>query len=158
MILNSTSKFTSKSKQFNIFVFFLTKLTGKLCFWIQRYNLPEKMGKQDVFEKFKKFWLPVSTGKFMYKLYFVTIYQSTRAENAIVKSRKSRFTGKFCFWLLSLNLPVNFENSNFWPKLTGKFCFWNQSYNLPVKMGETEFLEKLKKYRLPVNTGKFLYK
>ena len=88
-----------------------SELTGKFCYWNQCHNLPVKVGKRVVFENFMKFWLPVNTGKFTYKLQFVTIYQSTWAENAIVKSRNSRFTGKFCFWLLSLNLPVNFENS-----------------------------------------------
>ena len=115
MILNSTTKFTSKSRQFNIFVFSLPKLTGKLCFLNQRYNLPVKIGKKVFFEKFMTFWLPGNTGKFSYKFKFVTIYQPTWAENVIAKSRNSRFTGKFWFWIQSLNLPVKFENSNFWP-------------------------------------------
>ena len=92
-----------------------SELTGKFCFWNQRYNLPVKIGKTDFFEKFKKYWLPVNHGKFTYNQQFVTIYQSTRAENAIVKFRNSWFTGKFWLWIQSLNLPVNFENSNFWP-------------------------------------------
>ena len=91
-----------------------SELTGKFCYWIQCHNLPVKVGKRVVFENFMNFWLPVNTGKFMYKLQFVTIYQSTLAENAIVKFRNSWFTGKFWFWIQSLNLPVKFENSNFW--------------------------------------------
>ena len=115
MILNSKLKFTSKFWKYKYLAVFLPKLTGKLCFWNQRYNLPVKMGKTDFFEKFKKYWLPINHGKFTYNQQFVTIYQSTRAENAIVKFRNSLFTGKFWFWIQSLNLPVNFENSNFWP-------------------------------------------
>ena len=114
MILSSSTKFTSESRQFNIFVIFLPTFDGKICFWNQPYNLPVIMGQKYVFGNFMNFSLPVNTGKFMYKQQLVTIYQSTRTENTIAKSRNSRFTGKFWFWIQSLNLPVNYENSNFW--------------------------------------------
>ena len=141
--MSSMLKFTSKFWKYKYQAVFLPKLTGKLCFLNQRYNLPE------------------STGKFTHKLQSVTIYQSTLAGNAIIKFRNSRFTGKFWFWVQSSNLPVNFENSNFWlfvwfslvnfvvefritiyqsklakPIFTGKFCCWIQKHNLPVRVGK----------------------
>ena len=66
-------------------------------------------------QKSPKFWsLPCLDGKFMLRFTEVMIYHQIQAKIFFVKSRDSKFCGKFWLWFHSNNLPLNHGNFRFW--------------------------------------------
>ena len=137
------------------------ELDGKFCCWFQCCILPFKVGNCLISENFTKLCLSRFNGKFTFRQQSVVIYHPIWAKIFFVKSRNSKFCGKFRLWVNSDNLPLNLGNSKIWcfslPRLDGKFCFCFQCHNLPLKMGKNIFFGNFMKLWLPVINGKFIF-
>ena len=83
------------------------ELDGKFCCWFQCCILPFKVGNCLISENFTKLCLSRFNGKFTFRQQSVVIYHPIWAKIFFVKSRNSKFCGKFRLWVNSDNLPLN---------------------------------------------------